>query len=74
MGLELADNAVPLYQLRPGPDVCLALGHEDHGLSPATLSACDTVAFLPQVGRVGSLNVATAAALAIYEVRRQGWG
>ena len=73
VGLELADDAVPLHQLRPGPDVCLALGHEDHGLSPATLAACDTVAFLPQLGRVGSLNVATAAAIAIYELRRQGW-
>jgi len=31
------------------------------------------VAFLPLTGRVGSLNVATAAAIAIYEVRRQGW-
>jgi tRNA (guanosine-2'-O-)-methyltransferase len=73
VGLELADDAVPLHQLRPGPDVCLALGHEDRGLSPATLAACDTVAFLPQMGRVGSLNVATAAAIAIYELRRQGW-
>ncbi len=73
VGLELADDAVPLHHLRPGPDVCLALGHEDHGLSPATLAACDAVAFLPQIGRIGSLNVATAAAIAIYELRRQGW-
>ena len=73
IGLELADAAVPLHQLTAGPDVCLALGNEDHGLSPATLSACDAVAFLPLMGRVGSLNVATAAAVAIYELRRQGW-
>ncbi len=73
IGLELADDAVPLHQLRAGPDVCLAIGHEDHGLSPATLAACDAVAFLPQLGRVGSLNVATAASIAIYELRRQSW-
>lgn len=74
VGLELADAAVPLHQLSAGPDVCLAVGNEDHGLTPATLAACDAVAFLPLTGRVGSLNVATAAAVALYELRRQSWG
>lgn len=74
VGLELADAAVPLHQVRAGPDVCVALGHEDHGLTAATLAACDAVAFLPLMGRVGSLNVATAAAIALYEIRRQEWG
>jgi tRNA (guanosine-2'-O-)-methyltransferase len=73
VGLELADAAVPLHQLTAGPDVCLAVGNEDHGLSPATLAACDAVAFLPLLGRVGSLNVATAAAVGLYELRRQDW-
>jgi tRNA (guanosine-2'-O-)-methyltransferase len=73
IGLELADAAVPLHQLTAGPDVCLAVGNEDHGLSPSTISACDAVAFLPLTGRVGSLNVATATAIALYELRRQGW-
>jgi tRNA (guanosine-2'-O-)-methyltransferase len=73
VGLELADTAVALHQLAAGPDVCLAVGNEDHGLSPATLAACDAVAFLPLLGRVGSLNVATATAIAVYELRRQGW-
>jgi tRNA (guanosine-2'-O-)-methyltransferase len=73
VGIELADAAVPLHQLSPGPDVCLALGNEDHGLTPSTLAACDAVAFLPLVGRVGSLNVAAAAAIALYEIRRQEW-
>ena len=74
VGLELADAAVPMHQLRAGTDVCLAIGNEDHGLSPATLAACDAVGFLPLLGRVGSLNVATAAAIALYELRRQEWG
>jgi tRNA (guanosine-2'-O-)-methyltransferase len=74
VGLELADAAVPMHQLRAGTDVCLAIGNEDHGLSPTTLAACDAVGFLPLLGRVGSLNVATAAAIAVYELRRQEWG
>jgi tRNA (guanosine-2'-O-)-methyltransferase len=31
------------------------------------------VAFVPQLGRVGSLNVAHAAAIAVYELRRREW-
>lgn len=73
VGVELADAAVPLHQLAAGPDVCLVFGNEDHGISPATLAACDAVAFVPMTGRVGSLNVATAAAIALYEIRRQRW-
>jgi tRNA (guanosine-2'-O-)-methyltransferase len=73
VGLELAAGAVPIHELDAGPDVCIAVGHEDHGLSPATLAACDLVGFIPLLGRVGSLNVATATAIAIYEFRRRGW-
>lgn len=74
VGVELADEAVPLHELDlASAPVCLAIGHEDHGLAGATLAACDTVGFVPQLGRVGSLNVAVAAALAVYETRRQEW-
>lgn len=74
VGVELADGAVALHELdlRSEP-VCLAIGHEDHGLAAATVAACDAVGFVPQLGRVGSLNVAVAAALAVYETRRQEW-
>jgi tRNA (guanosine-2'-O-)-methyltransferase len=73
IGIELATGATPLHEVDTTGDVCLVLGHEDHGLSKATLDACGLVAYLPQLGRVGSLNVATAAALAFYEVRRAEW-
>lgn len=73
LGVELADGAVPLHMVTLPPDVCLALGHEDRGLSARTLDACDAVAFVPQLGRGGSLNVASAAAIAVYEVRRREW-
>ena len=55
------------------PDVCLVIGHEDHGVRPATLERCDAVVYLPQLGRVGSLNVATATSIALYELRRREW-
>ena len=73
VGIELAQGAVPLHEARLGDAVCLAVGHEDRGLSAAVLAACDEVAFIPQLGRIASLNVAHAAAIAIYEARRRSW-
>jgi len=73
VGLELTAEATPLPGAGLDGDVCLVIGHEDRGLTPATLALCDEVAFIPQLGRVGSLNVATATAIALYEVRRRAW-
>jgi tRNA (guanosine-2'-O-)-methyltransferase len=73
VGIELTDDARPLHELDLSRDVCLAVGAEDHGLSAACLKACDVLAYIPQIGKVGSLNVAAAAAIACYEVRRQDW-
>jgi len=73
VGVELADQAEPLHALDLRHDICLALGHEDRGLSQACLDACDAIGFVPLLGKIGSLNVATAASLAMYEVRRQAW-
>jgi len=74
VGVELASGARPLHELDLSGDVCLAVGHEDRGLSKALLAACDDLGFIPQLGRIGSLNVGTATAIACYEARRSGWG
>jgi len=73
VGIELAEGARPVFDLDLGGAVCLVVGHEDRGLSATALGACDAVGFVPQLGRVGSLNVAQAAGIAIYEARRQTW-
>lgn len=73
VGIELADGATPIHQADLTGAVCLAVGHEDRGLSTAVLDGAAAVTFLPQLGRIGSLNVATATAMALYETRRQGW-
>jgi tRNA (guanosine-2'-O-)-methyltransferase len=73
VGIELAQGAVPIHEADLTGAVCLAVGHEDRGLSSAVLDAADQAAFIPQLGRIGSLNVATAASIALYEARRQGW-
>jgi tRNA (guanosine-2'-O-)-methyltransferase len=73
IAIELAAGAVPLHEAPLDGDVCLAIGNEDHGCSAALLAAADAVAYIPQPGRVGSLNVAVAAAVAMAEARRRGW-
>ncbi len=73
IAVELAQGASPLHELDLTGDVCLAVGHEDRGVRSELLERCEAVGYLPQLGRVGSLNVATAAAIAVYEARRQGW-
>ena len=73
VAVELAGGALPLFEAPLGGDVCLAIGNEDHGCSPALLAAVSSVAYIPQVGRVGSLNVAVAAAVALAEARRREW-
>jgi len=74
VAIELADGAVPLHDARIGGDVCLAIGNEDRGCSPGLLAAADQTAYIPQIGRVGSLNVAAAAAIVLAEARRREWG
>ncbi len=73
VGIELAEGAAPLPEAHLAGDICIAMGNEDHGLSPALLARCHLAVYVPQVGRVGSLNVATAASIALYDVRRREW-
>ncbi len=53
-----------------GP-VAVVVGTEKEGLSPLWLEAADVAVRIPMLGRVNSLNVATAATLLIYEAVRQ---
>lgn len=71
VAVELSDAARPLFEIDLGPAVCLVVGHEERGVHRDTLRAVDHVGFLPQLGKVGSLNVAQATTTALYEATRQ---
>ncbi|MEZ5408739.1 MAG: TrmH family RNA methyltransferase [Acidimicrobiales bacterium] len=71
VAIELTADAEPLFAVELGPAVCFVLGHEDRGVHRETLAAVDRVAFLPQLGKVGSLNVSQAGTVALYEALRQ---
>ncbi|MCW5553829.1 MAG: RNA methyltransferase [Verrucomicrobiae bacterium] len=52
-------------------DCCLVFGSEGYGISPKVLAACDEAVAIPMPPNVDSLNVASAAAVFLYEVNRQ---
>ena len=53
-----------------GP-TALVIGSEDRGLHRAVRRACAGLAKLPMGGPIGSLNASVAAALGLYEAKRQ---
>ena len=48
--------------------VVLVLGSEGRGIRPRVAASCDQLVALPVRGRVGSLNVSTAAAALLYGI------
>lgn len=73
VAIELTTNAKPLFELDLSTPICLILGHEERGVHKNTLAEVDHVGFLPQLGKVGSLNVAQAGTAALYEAARQAF-
>jgi len=54
-----------------GRRVAVVLGAEHTGLRRLTRETCDEIAGFAMHGSIGSLNVSTAAAVALYELTRQ---
>jgi 23S rRNA (guanosine2251-2'-O)-methyltransferase len=53
------------------PPVGLVLGAEDKGISRLVREHCDDLVGIPHRGRIDSLNVAVAGAVAMFEVARR---
>ena len=51
--------------------MALVVGSEEKGLAPLVRRRCDAVVAIPQHGRLPSLNVGVAGAVACFEVARQ---
>jgi len=52
-------------------DCCIIFGSEGHGISQNVLALCDDAVAIPMPPTVDSLNVGSAAAVFLYEARRQ---
>ncbi|MGI9578748.1 MAG: 23S rRNA (guanosine(2251)-2'-O)-methyltransferase RlmB [Microthrixaceae bacterium] len=71
VGLD-AGGDTSIHDLELGAEsVCLVLGAEGPGLSRLVRERCDLVASIPLLGQLASLNVASAGAVACYEVARR---
>ena len=51
-----------------GSRIAIVLGHEGEGLTPGAMAACTRRARIPMAPGVDSVNVAVAAAIALYEM------
>ncbi len=67
----LSKQSISLYQSKFNLPLGIILGNEGNGISPAVLSLADTHLEIPMYGQAESLNVASAAAIIIYEAVRQ---
>ena len=68
------ESGTPMWEADLTGGVAFVFGAEGKGLRPLVRRTCDLVVSIPQLGRVQSLNVSVAAALLLYEARRQRGG
>lgn len=72
-GLEVTTASIPVRQFNFGSKekVALVVGSEKNGISDDTLKMLDACVAIPLLGKTTSLNVATALAIALYEIGSQ---
>jgi 23S rRNA (guanosine2251-2'-O)-methyltransferase len=68
------ESGTPMWQADLTGGLALVFGAEGKGLRPLVRRACDLEVAIPQLGLVESLNVSVAAAVLLYEARRQRGG
>src|SRR5439155_15048768 len=68
------DSATPMWQADLSGGLAFVFGAEGKGLRPLVRRTCDLAVSIPQLGHVESLNVSVAAAVLLYEARRQRGG
>jgi 23S rRNA (guanosine2251-2'-O)-methyltransferase len=65
------DGARALWETDLSGGAALVFGAEGKGLRPLVRKTCDELVSIPMSGHVDSLNVSVAAAVLLYEARRQ---
>lgn len=68
VAIELSEGAQPYFEYSYPQKTCLVVGHEDHGVTRATLEQCDAAVFIPMYGKGLSLNVHVALSIVVYHI------
>jgi 23S rRNA (guanosine2251-2'-O)-methyltransferase len=68
------ETGTPMWDADLSGGLAFVFGAEGKGLRPLVRRTCDIEVSIPQLGRVESLNVSVAAAVLLYETRRQRGG
>lgn len=63
--------AIPCYLIDMTLPTAIIMGSEEDGVSPEYLKMCSKSIFIPNAGKISSLNVSVAAGIILYEVVRQ---
>ncbi|WP_029520804.1 23S rRNA (guanosine(2251)-2'-O)-methyltransferase RlmB [Persephonella sp. IF05-L8] len=63
----------PIHKLNFPFPLAVVLGSEGKGVSKSVIDTADIIATIPMKGRVTSLNVSSATAIALWEVAKQLW-
>ncbi|GIU95526.1 MAG: 23S rRNA (guanosine(2251)-2'-O)-methyltransferase RlmB [Gaiellaceae bacterium] len=66
-----AEGTLAVWDADLADGVALVLGAEGRGVRPLVRRTCDATIAIPLVGRVGSLNVAVATGVLLFEALRQ---
>lgn len=69
--LEQSKRAVPYTKFRPRFPLAVVIGSEIKGISRAILNRIDAVVEIPMYGKKESLNVAVAAGILLFSLRKE---
>jgi len=77
VGFEIGEGLLPINKTNLNMGVGIVLGSEGEGMRRLVKETCDILLTLPMRGNVGSLNVSTVGAVALYNAWQarewQGW-
>ena len=70
IALELNSEAIPIKSFKvPNPNnLVLIVGNEKDGIENEILKECDSIIYIPMLGKNYSMNVTSATAIALYEL------